>query len=395
MGIEDVDYSDPENQNKVCTLAGCAEDSLGNIINGAKDVPSDSYIGMALSNWLDDYLQWLRFGQCCRQFPDGSYCPPNDQCEGFFGIRCRLCERCIPEDEFTAENNYRPTPENFNRFLDEFLESSCSEDCGVCGSAYVDNVRLAADNITIEAVRYMTYHSVLKSQEDFIGGLDSVNSISKTVHNTHDVEIYPYSMFYVFFEQYETIIALALTNTSIALTAILIMSYILLRNIWVSLLVVLSIAMIEADLAAIMALWEIDLNAISVVNLIMAIGISVEFTVHIGAAFIENRGSSVERARKALISLGPNIILGVAMTNCGVLMLLFAKSAIFSIYYGRIYGFIIVLGLLHGLVFLPVALSFLPDSGRPQKSTMNSGDFAAAPTGYVVQEKDYLIQTQE
>ena len=39
------------------------------------------------------------------------------------------------------------------------------------------------------------------------------------------------------------------------------------------------------DVQGLMVLWDIQLNAVSVVNLVMSIGIAVEFCVHITHAF--------------------------------------------------------------------------------------------------------------
>ena len=43
--------------------------------------PDTSFIARPAASWLDDFLVWLSpnaFG-CCRKFPEGNYCPPDDQ----------------------------------------------------------------------------------------------------------------------------------------------------------------------------------------------------------------------------------------------------------------------------------------------------------------------------
>jgi len=46
--------------------------------------------------------------------------------------------------------------------------------------------------------------------------------------------------------------------------------------------------------------FNISLNAVSVVNLVMCVGISVEFCVHIANSFAENHGSREDRAIKVI-----------------------------------------------------------------------------------------------
>lgn len=62
-------------------------------------------------------------------------------------------------------------------------------------------------------------------------------------------------------------------------------------------------------------------------------------------------------------NMGSSVVVGIASTKfLGVLVLAFAPSTLFKLYYFRMYMFIIVLGVFNGLFFLPVLLSFIgPD----------------------------------
>eukprot|EP00004_Rigifila_ramosa_P000127 TRINITY_DN1013_c0_g1_i1.p1 TRINITY_DN1013_c0_g1~~TRINITY_DN1013_c0_g1_i1.p1 ORF type:complete len:1204 (-),score=311.60 TRINITY_DN1013_c0_g1_i1:46-3216(-) len=332
--VSGVDFSQPEEQDKVCTLTDCNSNSLGNIVNGAQGVPDESYYAVALTNWVDDYLLWLKFGFCCRINPEtGEFCPPPDQCEPT-PLACQGCTECVLPEDLDAKG--RPPPEVFNRFLNQFLESQCSDDCGVCGVAYQANVAQDA-NGTVVASRFMTYHTNLQTQEDFISAFNSANDINKLAKNENDMDVFPYSMFYVFFEQYVTIVNTALLTVGLGLLSVLLLSWYLLRNPAVVCAVVLSMGMLLADLVGVMYVWGIDLNALSVVNLVMAVGIAVEFCVHLGASFckgdstVRGGGTAVERAHAALVAMGSNVLMGIAMTNCSAIVLAFAESKIFEV----------------------------------------------------------------
>lgn len=66
------------------------------------------------------------------------------------------------------------------------------------------------------------------------------------------------------------------------------------------------------------------------------------------------------RARKAVSELGSSILVGIASTKfIGVIVLAFAPSNIFKLYYFRMYLFIIILGIFNGLMFLPLLLRWI------------------------------------
>lgn len=59
-----------------------------------------------------------------------------------------------------------------------------------------------------------------------------------------------------------------------------------------------------------MYLWNIELNAVSLVNLVMSVGISLEFCAHICRDFIlSSERSRLKRAEHALIDMGSSVSL--------------------------------------------------------------------------------------
>lgn len=77
-------------------------------------------------------------------------------------------------------------------------------------------------------------------------------------------------MFYVFYEQYLTIVNDAIFNLCISLGSIFLVTAVLLGfEVWAAVVVTVTIAMIIVNMFGVMWLWGISLNAVSLVNLVM------------------------------------------------------------------------------------------------------------------------------
>ncbi|BBN15246.1 Niemann-Pick C1 protein [Marchantia polymorpha subsp. ruderalis] len=366
--VRDYNYSTESNQtNLLCSISQCEPNSLLNEVSRAALVPDTSFIARPAASWLDDFLVWMSpdaFG-CCRTFPDASYCPPDDQppcCpEGddycSEGDTCKDCTTCFLRADLLEG---RPTTEQFREKLPWFLEALPSADCAKGGhGAYSTSLDLNGyEDGVIKASEFRSYHTPLNKQTDYVDALRAAKDFTNRMSKSLGIEIFPYSVFYMFFEQYLDIWKTTGISLLLALAAVFFVNVFITTSVWTSCIVILTIAMIVIDLMGVMALWNIQLNAVSVVNLVMSIGIAVEFCVHITHSFAVSSGTRSERASKSLSTMGASVFSGITLTKfAGVLVLYFAKSEIFEVYYFRMYLALVILGALHGLIFLPVLLS--------------------------------------
>uniref|UniRef100_H3BC01 NPC intracellular cholesterol transporter 1 n=1 Tax=Latimeria chalumnae TaxID=7897 RepID=H3BC01_LATCH len=377
-------YTSLEGQNMVCGGVGCNNNSLVQQIFTAAELDNYTRIGFSPSSWIDDYFDWVKpQSSCCRLYnATGTFCNAS--------VVDPSCVRCRP---LNAEGKRRPQGMDFMEFLPMFLSDNPNPKCGKGGhAAYSSAIDLIDDNTDVGATYFMTYHTVLKNSADFIDALKKARSIAANITESMGIaeknyRVFPYSVFYVFYEQYLTIVDDTIFNLCISLGAIFLVTAILLGcEIWSALIVCITIAMIVTNMFGVMWLWSISLNAVSLVNLVMCVGISVEFCSHIVRAFSScTKRTRVERAKDALAYMGSSVFSGITLTKFGgIVVLAFSKSQIFQIFYFRMYLAIVLLGATHGLIFLPVLLSYI---GPP----VNNAKVSAAQEQYTGTERERLL----
>lgn len=163
--------------------------------------------------------------------------------------------------------------------------------------------------------------------------------------------------YFVFFDQFELVRPTSVQSMVIGAIIMMIISFIFIPNILCSLWVAFSVISIEMGVAGYMALWDVNLDSISMINLIMCIGFSVDFTAHICYTYMSSKKKSPKaRVREAFHSLGLPIIQGSSSTILGIVALLLAQSYIFLVFFKMVF-LVIFFGAMHGLFLLPVLLS--------------------------------------
>ncbi|KAL0361852.1 UNVERIFIED_CONTAM: NPC intracellular cholesterol transporter 1 [Sesamum radiatum] len=373
--VQNYNFSSESRQtNQLCSISQCDSNSLLNEIARASLVPESSYIAKPAASWLDDFLVWLSpeaFG-CCRKFTNGSYCPPDDQppccssSSGSCGLSsvCKDCTTCFRHSEL---QNDRPSTEQFREKLPWFLSALPSADCAKGGNgAYTSSVELKGyEDGIIRASAFRTYHTPLNKQIDYVNSMRAARDFSSKMSESLKIDVFPYAVFYMFFEQYLNIWKTAVINLAIAIGAVFVVCLVITCSFWTSAIILLVLAMIVVDLLGIMAILNIQLNALSVVNLVMSVGIAVEFCVHITHAFLVSSGDRNQRMKEALTTMGASVFSGITLTKLvGVLVLCFSRTEVFVVYYFKMYLSLVLLGFLHGLVFLPVILSMFGPPSR-------------------------------
>ena len=376
--VDNADVTERQGQQKLCgRFTTCLELSVANTLEAERKRPETSFLASPPASWIDDFLQWTNptFESCCRvrKANPEVFCSARDS--------DRLCRPCFAGHDWDITMTGLPEGSDFMTYATQWLHTPTDDSCPLGGqAAYSSSVKIAANNASISASNFRLYHTPLRTQDDFINALTASRRISDDIHRRTGVKVFAYSLFYVFFDQYEHIISIAIQVLSLASLAIFAITTTLLGSWQTGATVTVVCALAVVDVMGIMGFWGISLNAVSLVNLVISLGIAVEFCSHVARAFMGAGGGvswdkdpkreKDERAFTALVDVGPSVFSGITLTKLiGISVLALTRSKLLEVYYFRMWLSLILSGALHGLVLLPVALSYFGGQGYSLEDT--------------------------
>ncbi|KAF7222601.1 protein patched homolog 1 [Nothobranchius furzeri] len=227
-----------------------------------------------------------------------------------------------------------------------------------------ENLRIQAAE-PLEFAQFPFYLNGLRQASDFVEAIESVRAICDEF-SRKGVLNYPNGYPFLFWEQYIGLRHWFLLSISVVLACTFLVCALLLLNPWTAGIIVFILAMMTVELFGIMGLIGIKLSAIPVVILIASVGIGVEFTVHIALGFLTAIGNRNKRSAVALEHMFAPVVDGAISTLLGVLMLAGSEFDFIMRYFFAVLAILTVLGMLNGLVLLPVLLSMM---GPPAEVT--------------------------
>lgn len=168
-----------------------------------------------------------------------------------------------------------------------------------------------------------------------------------------------FSTEFIYYEHYVSILKNTLLAVGVAIIGMLFVALMFIPHPISVTCVTLTMVTIVLGMFGFMHFWGLALSAITTVQIILSVGFCVDFTVHISHAFMTATGKNRnERVMSALEKVGIPILNGAISSILGILMLAFAGSYIYKSFFKTML-LVILLGLAHSVLLLPVLLSFI------------------------------------
>ena len=221
------------------------------------------------------------------------------------------------------------------------------------------------------SVTYVFYEGV-RTFEDQTAAMRS----GREVLDNQEADMFAYDgQIYAMTEQYLWIQKDLVIAVGAAIGAAFVIMCPLIVHIMGAILVCFVLVALEVQLYGCLHLFDLRLNAVTLVNSIMAVGFGVEFCAHFTRCFMLASGSRNERMLTAYREITLPILSGGLTSFLSLLPIAFSEYSYFRVYFLGYYTLLIALALVSSLLFLPTFLALIgPPAYSPPVEECKPGE---------------------
>ncbi|XP_075238943.1 patched domain-containing protein 3-like [Convolutriloba macropyga] len=253
------------------------------------------------------------------------------------------------------------------------------------GSSYQSDVQFDDNGKVLRSRMFLRFVKTDTSAEGISGMDDTRDAVDKPNLWSED-EVYIFGEIMLTWEGDKVIRAELFRNVGLAFIVVFLVCMLLIANIVTVALVLSCVVFTLVDVIGFLHLWGNTINVVTTIMVILAVGLAVDYAAHIGHTFMVSTGSRQHRMRVTLREIGTAVFNGGFSTFLAFLPLALSVSFVFKKFF-QIFLLVSIFGLFHGLIFLPVMLSWIGPS--PYQSVVaNSHDSEFNSTNHEPKKKD-------
>lgn len=163
-------------------------------------------------------------------------------------------------------------------------------------------------------------------------------------------------------------------NLLLAVLCVMLTTTVLILNVGACFWIFICVFLTLVDVCGMMYYWGLTVDIVSCIALVLAVGLCVDYAAHVGQTFLHHHGSRHERVLRTMESIGTAVLNGGTSTMLAMSVLSLSNAYVFQAFF-KIFFLLVLIGLFHGIIFLPVVLSIVGP-----KSHMPSVEFDLQPS---------------
>ena len=335
-------------------FAGCAMMKIEADVNDF--IPPGSYI----KDWIDDSDAHFRaLGESISVYSRNTEV---NTAEG--AAMMTAASAAFEKDPYVAASSVESWIDSFNTHRNStgaFTYASLYAWINGGGASFEGDIvwRNETNNVPNEGVistRLRGNHVKSESSDGKVKSMDSLRGSLAGVPNNGDGKVFAYSSAWLNYEQYKAIEVEAIRNISTTMAVMVVIIALLIVTPSAVLVVCLCLCLIIINIIGYMHFWDLTMDSVTIIMLVIALGLAVDYSAHIGRAFMETQGTPDERLQGCLANMGVAVLNGAFSTFLAVLLLGGSQSYVFVTFFRQLF-LCIVFGLGHGLILLPVLMS--------------------------------------
>ena len=97
--------------------------------------------------------------------------------------------------------------------------------------------------------------------------------------------------------------------------------------------VMMMVGITLVDIVGYLYFWDITIDIVSCINIVISVGLCVDYSVHIGHCFVVSKGSRLERTLTSLEKIGPAVFNGGLTTFLALLFCGLSSSHVYQTFF--------------------------------------------------------------